>query len=618
MAIQHAPDLAADRPFNKSLPYEITPTNIPGIYTSPSPPAGFDPHTASSRELARYGLLLHRPVKGRDPDIAVTAWERAFAQAWLPENRVVPHLEPHIGVTHNNRAKIIERTNSNISSSNWAGGVVSGNWSSAVGTWTVPTVSKPTESQGTEGGWHCSSWVGIDGTFSSNDVLQGGVDQRVDSNGNTVCFPWFEWFVPIVKTTLADRSPLTPALASLSGRLYIAWKGDGNDDLNVMVSTDGGASFHNKITSGETSPKAPALAAHNGALYIAWKGDGNDFLNIAQVKLDNAGSPTGLFNKVILSVTSPLSPSLASVNGHLYLAFRGDGNDGLNVMVSLDNGLSFGSRFNSAETSAQAPVLGTFKGNLMIAWQGDAKDDRLNVAQVVTNPAPTGFTGKVTLGETSPQSPALGEYDGRLYLAWKGDGNDALNIISSPDGQNFALKTTSTEVSPVAPSLVSHNGDILIGWKGDGNNQLNVADVGDLLVPSYVFEVQITNLPVKPGDSVTCLVQYIGQTAGQVTFTNQTTGKHSSVTLVPPPGAAFEGNTAEWIVEAPDGGLPISALPRFTPVAFTLAMACSANGTIGDPAKGDTFFVRDDAVTPSKALTSTTLAASAVTVSFIG
>ena len=43
-----------------------------------------------------------------------------------------------------------------------------------------------------------------------------------------------------------------------------------------MVSTDNGQTFGNKFMSPETSPQAPALAAHNGNLYIAWKGDGND------------------------------------------------------------------------------------------------------------------------------------------------------------------------------------------------------------------------------------------------------------------------------------------------------------------------------------------------------
>ena len=98
------------------------------------------------------------------------------------------------------------------------------------------------------------------------------MQQSVDGNGNASYVAWFEWFAPISKVTLGDTSPLTPSLASLNGNMYIAWKGDGNDNLNVMVSTDNGLTFHNKFTSSETSPQAPALAAHNGLLFIFLEG----------------------------------------------------------------------------------------------------------------------------------------------------------------------------------------------------------------------------------------------------------------------------------------------------------------------------------------------------------
>jgi hypothetical protein len=86
------------------------------------------------------------------------------------------------------------------------------------------------------------------------------------------------------KVTLPDTSSTSPALASLTGRLFIAWKGDGNDNLNVEYSADNGQNFGHKFTSGQTSPQAPALCAHNGELYISWKGDGNDSLNVAKVR----------------------------------------------------------------------------------------------------------------------------------------------------------------------------------------------------------------------------------------------------------------------------------------------------------------------------------------------
>ncbi|HEY6342696.1 MAG TPA: hypothetical protein VIY49_14475 [Bryobacteraceae bacterium] len=85
------------------------------------------------------------------------------------------------------------------------------------------------------------------------------------------------------KTTLPDTSPVSPTLASHEGRLYIGWKGDGNDNLNVEYSTNNGQTFGNKYTSSETSPQPPCLADLQGTLFIAWKGDGNDNLNVAAV-----------------------------------------------------------------------------------------------------------------------------------------------------------------------------------------------------------------------------------------------------------------------------------------------------------------------------------------------
>ena len=282
------------------------------------------------------------------------------------------------------------------------------------------------------------------------------------------------------KVTLGDTSPKSPALASLNGNLFIAWKGDGNDNLNVMGSSNNGLTFGGKQTFGDTSPVAPSLCGHNnGMLYIAWKGDGNDNLNVAQVHVSGS-NVTGLSNKVVLGDTSPLSPAIASLNGNLYLAWKGDGNNNLNVMVSTDNGAHFGGKFTSPETSVQAPGLGVHNGNLYITWKG-AGNDNLNVALVNhTGNAVTGFSNKVILPDTSPVSPTLASNNGKLYLGWKGDGNDFLNVESSGNnGGAFGGKYTSPETSPQAPSLCANNGLLFIAWKGDGNDNLNVARVNN-------------------------------------------------------------------------------------------------------------------------------------------
>jgi Peptidase A4 family len=111
--------------------------------------------------------------------------------------------------------------------------------------------------------------------------------------------------------------------------------------------------------------------------------------------------------------------------------------------------------------------------------------------------------------------------------------------------------------------------------------------------PPYVHQTNIANFPVSAGQDIFCSVQYIGNRAGYIYFANETTGQHFSVTLAPPPGATFSGNSAEWIVEAPQASEVCTALPRFGPVAFTSAIACSSSGALGNPKRGDTVDVED-------------------------
>jgi hypothetical protein len=137
------------------------------------------------------------------------------------------------------------------------------------------------------------------------------------------------------KSILGDTSPFTPALASHAGLLFIAWRGDGNDNLNVMFSSDGGRTFGGKHVSGETSTDRPALVSSGQRLFIAWKGDGNDNLNVAEVSLfgntEGQIGIEGLTNKFTLGETSPFGPGLASQDGNVFITWKGDGNDNLNV-----------------------------------------------------------------------------------------------------------------------------------------------------------------------------------------------------------------------------------------------------------------------------------------------
>src|SRR4051794_11480103 len=56
---------------------------------------------------------------------------------------------------------------------------------------------------------------------------------------------------------LGDTTDNGPALAFHDNALFLAWRGSGNDNLNVSVSDDRGGSFHGKHTSPESSDDSP-------------------------------------------------------------------------------------------------------------------------------------------------------------------------------------------------------------------------------------------------------------------------------------------------------------------------------------------------------------------------
>jgi Peptidase A4 family/PASTA domain len=293
-------------PARPRVPYELTPTNIPGAYLFPAIPEDFEPDAASPAALIKHGLLWRRPAAGARPAHRAV-WERAFSRQWRPDDRLIPRLEPQLGRTHNLRHEAGRAADGSYTSGQWAGSVVAGTWTGAMGMWTIPSVSASIDPQGTRGGWDSSSWVGLDGTYGSDDVLQAGIEQRVTASGVAEYVAWYEWWAP--------------------------------------------------------------------------------------------------------------------------------------------------------------PIPGS---------------------------------------------------------------------------------------------------------------------------PPYVYQVNIPNFLVSPGQTVFCAVGYASNhTAGNIYFANFTTGRYFGITLAPPSNATFSGNTAEWIMEAPDGGIPTTSLPTFTPVVFTDAICCGPNDTAGDPADGD-------------------------------
>lgn len=250
------------------------------------------------------------------------------------------------------------------------------------------------------------------------------------------------------KTTLNETSDCAPALAYAFDGLFIAWKGSGNDNINLAFSNDGGTWFRGKKVLGELTEYSPALVSHNGQLFLAWTGE-DEHLNVAKITLFKSSNGDfgidGIERHVVLGHTSEARPALASNQGRLFLGWKGSGNDALNVIHSDDDGFTFTGWVALPENSSGGPSLAPYKDDLFIAWKGSG-NAQLNIAQIALTFDPDGaiktktLTNKIVIPETSEHPPAVAGRGDQVCLAWTGEDNEFLNLRVARDG-NFAASS---------------------------------------------------------------------------------------------------------------------------------------------------------------------------------
>ncbi len=294
------------------------------------------------------------------------------------------------------------------------------------------------------------------------------------------------------KHILGEESDAAPALAGLGNRLFLAWKGSGNENLNLVFTTNGGRTFRGKSTFGDTSDHAPALAAHNDILFYGWTGEGDGNLNVAKVGF-RPDATSVLVDKATLGETSDAAPALAAHLGRLFIAWRGT-DDRLNLAFSGDDGRTFAGKMTFGETSDAAPALASSGGRLYLAWTGE--DDKLNVARVVLfgNTAGgfgiEGLEGKVTLGETSDSAPALGSWNDLLFLGWTGEGEGLVNLRVSRDG-GFAT------AGPWLFSDLGWGGFYIAAYRAPANGGEEDKPLGDL---GFFYAVEKADMDARGMD----------------------------------------------------------------------------------------------------------------------
>lgn len=210
-------------------PKERQTTPVPPTLTSKgfrikgfgSLPDGFEPLTASARQLAAY-RLPRRPDAEKEAQLR-DLWERAMSRTkfWI-----TPEFEHHENISHGPlrhdkparrrgaaaktvRADVAEPVVSNATSSNWSGAAVFAPTGKPYrfvgGQWTVPSPNSTDD-----GTYYASEWVGIDG-WNSSDVLQAGTETQISKVWiitSTQVYAWWEWY-PAGEVKIANL-PVSP------------------------------------------------------------------------------------------------------------------------------------------------------------------------------------------------------------------------------------------------------------------------------------------------------------------------------------------------------------------------------------------------------------------------
>lgn len=166
-------------------------TNIHGVYAYTQPPPGFDPSTASAKELELYGYPARPAASASAEDLA--RWKQQVNPALT---RVVPQLKA-TKIYHRPISGVTIRNSTDVGSPNWSGYALvqsSARLKSVTGSWIVPTVQQAFGTcSGTD---YAGEWVGIDG-FSNMRLFQSGAETDAACSGGTTTteyYPWVEWF----------------------------------------------------------------------------------------------------------------------------------------------------------------------------------------------------------------------------------------------------------------------------------------------------------------------------------------------------------------------------------------------------------------------------------------
>ena len=276
-----------------------------------------------------------------------------------------------------------------------------------------------------------------------------------------------------------------PAMSANGGNYVLAWR---KADASIWWMTFPAANEKNPTqydfgrqnnVAGIASSGGPALATFKSKIWMAWKGDGND-TRIFLASLDgsswSAATP-------VSGVGTQSSPALTATGSELILAYRGERDNTLNYVKSTD-GMSWGpGAAVPGALSTDTPAVVAFGDTVHLAWKGTS-DNKIWIA---TYAAADGWgTASALANFDTSTGPALGVGStGHLHLAWKGASDNSLwesSLASSSTNwsSEAQIAMVATSSRPALATQTSKATEVMLAWRDGSDDTLWVGPIDSL------------------------------------------------------------------------------------------------------------------------------------------
>jgi len=218
--------------------------------------------------------------------------------------------------------------------------------------------------------------------------------------------------VPQAETTAG------PALATLGGTTFLAWKGKNSTD-RVWYSTLNGSVWSGQHSIASETKTAPALAMANSTVYLAFKGQQGP--SDAIYFTNSTGSAFPSAPHTVPGTETTAAPALAGNGSTLYLAWTAASNS---IMYATYAGGSWSAVANTGfSTNTQmGSALAVYNSTLYLAWVEEGSN-QVEYATLSLSGGSWTSRGAVA-GALTNVAPALSVFDapvtppGGLYIAW--------------------------------------------------------------------------------------------------------------------------------------------------------------------------------------------------------